>query len=346
MVASSDSGTGSLTSAQFTIRNNCINFLISGGNHPGETCIDLLINGERVLTATGGDSDILKWSGWNVARWKGRRAQIRIVDHHAGNWGHINVDHILFSDVLLNQDREHANWVDWGSDFYAARVFRDYDGVERSPLWMAWMSNWQYARNVPTSWGKGAESIPRNLQLVRSPKGYQIAQQPLSALKGLRGHLVKIDRRTVNGIVKLNEFRPQTNAYELEAVFDLRAANQQFGLNLCVGGSNKVVLGYDAMTSTVFLDRRASRNVSFSPSFPNIVSSPMPTRPDAIKFHIFVDQSSIEVFVNDGQIVLTSLIFPEPGDLGLDLFSSGGFASLRSLSAWPLESIWQNQPPT
>ena len=140
--------------------------------------------------------------------------------------------------------------------------------------------------------------------------------------------------------MNLTQFQPPANTYELDAVFNLSSTNQNFGLNLCVGGTNLVVVGYDVTTGNVFLDRRASGNVSFSSSFPSIVNAPLSTQAGYIEFHIFVDQSSIEVFANGGQAVLTSLIFPNPSSLGVQLFSANGVTTLRSLSAWNLTSIW------
>ena len=67
--------TGKLTSATFAITNNCISFLLGGGNHPGQTCINLLVDGVPVRTATGPNSDIMKWCGWDVTQWRGRAAQ-------------------------------------------------------------------------------------------------------------------------------------------------------------------------------------------------------------------------------------------------------------------------------
>jgi sucrose-6-phosphate hydrolase SacC (GH32 family) len=335
-----NAATGTLTSPSFTITRNCVNFLVGGGNNPGSTCINLLVNGSVVQTTTGNNDDTLRWAGWNVSQWVGQTAQIQIVDNGTGSWGHIDVDQIIFSDVLMNFNLEQANWVDWGSDFYAVRVYRDYDNVDPCAIWMGWMGNWLYANSVPESWGQGAESLPRNLGLVSSPRGCQLIQQPLSRFQKLRGPLVSIGPRTVQNTVGLAQFQPPANTYELNAVFNLSAANQNFGLNLCVGGSNKVVVGYDVATGNVFLDRRTSGNVSFSPSFPNIVTAPLSPQDGYVEFHIFVDQSSIEVFVNNGQAVLTSLIFPDPSSLGVQLFSANGVTTLRSLSAWNLSSIW------
>ena len=335
-----DAATGTLTSSTFTITRTCINFLVGGGNHPGLTCINLLVNGSVVQTATGNNDEILRWNGWNVTPWLGKNAQIQIVDNSAAGWGHIDVDQIIFSDVSMNFNLEQANWVDWGSDFYAARVYRDYDDPGACAIWQGWMDNWQYANNLPESWGMGAESIPRNLGLVPSPRGFQLIQQPLTRLQKLRGPLCSAGPRTIQGTTNLTQFQPTANTYELDAVFNLSATNQNFGLNLCVGPTNAVVVGYDAATGNIFLDRRASGNVSFSSSFPNIVTAPLSTAAGYVELHIFVDQSSIEVFGNGGQAVLTSLIFPDPSCLGVQLFSANGVTTLRSLSAWNLSSIW------
>jgi sucrose-6-phosphate hydrolase SacC (GH32 family) len=88
----------------------------------------------------------------------------------------------------------------------------------------------------------------------------------------------------------------------------------------------------------VNLDRRFSGDVSFRPKFPNISTVPFATAAGYVKFHVFVDTCSIEVFVNDGQRVLTSLIFPNPDNRAIELFSSNGPTTLRGLTAWPLSA--------
>ena len=98
-----DAAMGTLASPVFTITRRRINFLIGGGKHPGETCLNLLINGEVVRTATGpngvpGGTERLTWAGWDVADLAGKTARIEIVDRATGGWGHINVDQIIQSD--------------------------------------------------------------------------------------------------------------------------------------------------------------------------------------------------------------------------------------------------------
>jgi len=89
---------GTLTSPPFNISRKFINFLIGGGNHAGQTCINLLINGKVVRTAAGKDNEKLEWHFWNVREFEGKAAQIQIVDRASGGWGHINIDQIELSD--------------------------------------------------------------------------------------------------------------------------------------------------------------------------------------------------------------------------------------------------------
>lgn len=95
-----DGTTGTLTSPPFKIERPRLCFLIGGGMHPGETCMDLLIDGKAVRTATGpndkpGGTERLTWQSWDVTEFAGREAVLRIVDNHTGGWGHINIDQIV-----------------------------------------------------------------------------------------------------------------------------------------------------------------------------------------------------------------------------------------------------------
>ena len=93
-----DGPTGTLTSPKFKIDRRFMAFRIGGGNYEHSTCLDLLIDGKVVATATGRRSDRLSPSSWDVTRWQGQTAQIRAVDQETGDWGHINVDHIIQTD--------------------------------------------------------------------------------------------------------------------------------------------------------------------------------------------------------------------------------------------------------
>ncbi|HET6249937.1 MAG TPA: glycoside hydrolase family 32 protein [Tepidisphaeraceae bacterium] len=98
-----DQSTGTLTSPPFVISRSHISFLIGGGGFAGKTCMNLLVNGKIVRTATGpntkpGGSEALFPEAWDVSEFGSKTAVIEIVDQATGGWGHINVDQIVLTD--------------------------------------------------------------------------------------------------------------------------------------------------------------------------------------------------------------------------------------------------------
>ncbi len=98
-----DDARGTLTSPSFKIERDYLHFLIGGGGWSGRTCMNLLVNGQVVRTATGtntapGGSEQLQPAQWEIGGWLGRNAVLQIVDDATGTWGHINVDQIVQSD--------------------------------------------------------------------------------------------------------------------------------------------------------------------------------------------------------------------------------------------------------
>jgi uncharacterized protein (DUF608 family) len=95
----SDDVQGTLTSPAFTIERAYISFLVGGGSHAGRTCVNLLVDGKVVRTATGCDTEELHWANWDVRDLAGKTARVEIVDRQIGPWGHVLVDQIEFRDA-------------------------------------------------------------------------------------------------------------------------------------------------------------------------------------------------------------------------------------------------------
>ncbi len=93
-----DAAQGTLVSPPFVIERAFVDLLVGGGNHPGETCVELLVDGAVVRTATGADDERLDWESWDVRELAGTSARIRIADRSGAGWGHVNVDSIVQSD--------------------------------------------------------------------------------------------------------------------------------------------------------------------------------------------------------------------------------------------------------
>lgn len=102
--------TGTLTYSLFEIERDFINFLIGGGGFEGETCMNLIVDGEVVRTATGpnteeGGTKALAWHSWNVKQWKGKQARLQVVDNREDLWGYIAIDYIYQSDYSVKPVR-------------------------------------------------------------------------------------------------------------------------------------------------------------------------------------------------------------------------------------------------
>jgi uncharacterized protein (DUF608 family) len=97
-VEEKDRQTGTLTSRPFVIQRDFITFWIGGGNHPGKTCIDLVVDGKVVCSATGHNSNQMRRDGFNVRGLRGKTARLAIVDRETESWGNIGVAEIAFTD--------------------------------------------------------------------------------------------------------------------------------------------------------------------------------------------------------------------------------------------------------
>lgn len=336
-----DETTGKITSPEFEIEKDYINFLLGGGNHPNETAINLLVENKIVRSKTGVNTETMRWNNWNVSEFKGKKARVEIVDQHTGEFGHINIDHIMVSDKPAQQKRENAFWVDYGPDFYAVRSWQDAPINDVGRVWIAWMGNWLYAHDVPTDSWKGMQSLPRSLSLRTFSDGVKLIQTPTEELKKLRKDPFKATGLTIEGIVPLKEFNPDLNAYEIIIEFDTSGSGH-FGLHVAAGEENETIIGYKADTRQLYVDRTNSGNVSFNTAFPMVSKTELEPINDIIKLRIFVDQSSVEVFGNNGEVVISNLIFPEPGDVNIRFFSENGETIINKIDAWKMSSILKN----
>jgi len=97
-----DSFFGTLTSPEFTIERNYIVFRVGGGQQPGKACLELLLGDEVVASETGRSNLQMRTASFDVSKLKGKKARLRIRDSVAGGWGHVAVDHIVFSDATLD----------------------------------------------------------------------------------------------------------------------------------------------------------------------------------------------------------------------------------------------------
>ncbi len=336
-----DVSTGTLTSPSFKIKDKYISFLIGGGHHPNTTCINLLIGGKVVRKSTGKNNENLEWNSWDVNQYLTKDATIQIVDNDKGGWGHINIDQIMQTNRVITIEKNNAHWVDYGKDFYAAVSYSDIPAKDGRRIWIGWMSNWQYAQDLPTNPWRNAQSIPRSLSLKTFTDGIRLIQKPVNELSELRGEKFQFKDITLGENNRLFEAKDlKGSTLEIEAEIELGTSNN-FGFEVRKGDDQKTIIGYNVLKHSLFIDRSKSGDTKFNDQFTGIQTAPLMPESKKIRLHIFIDKSSLEVFANEGEIVMTDLIFPSESSSGLDFFVKGGEVQIKKLSVWKLRSIWE-----
>jgi uncharacterized protein (DUF608 family) len=149
-----DGPQGDLISDPFTIERKYIGFLIGGGDHPGETCMNLVIDGQIVRTATGKNLERLDPMSWDVSEFVGKTARLEIVDHHSGSWGHINLDHIVLADAPPDELLALRGPI----QMIAQELDLAFEGVERIETDAPTLGDWKFGP-VPAGDWRVAERV-------------------------------------------------------------------------------------------------------------------------------------------------------------------------------------------
>ena len=232
-----------------------------------------------------------------------------------------------------------AQWVDFGSDFYAALSWSNLPAHDAGPVWLAWMSAHAYAAQTPTSPWRGAMSVPRRLSLRSTPSGLVLCQQAIAAMQRLRGqHWSWSDMALRDSERALDLPGGDGRAIEVIARFAAHSASE-FGIKLRIGAGEATVVGFDCATQRVFVDRsQAGRSPAAAGFAGRRYARPVQPRHGVIELRILVDWSSVEVFVGGGEAVITELIFPSAGSDALSVYAIGGSVAVDAIEVWQLRS--------
>ena len=225
-----------------------------------------------------------------------------------------------------------TKWLDYGKDHYATVSFSDAPDGRRTV--MGWMSNWQYAPEVPTMQFRSANTLPREMGLFRAPDGQlYVSSTPSPEVDALRGALVKSVSKTSLGSKARTYSIPELCEIDME-ISPKKAESVEIELSNAAG--EKVVMIYDAKSDSLSFDRCKSGIVDFSQDFPAVTVSPAYTDGDKVGLRIFIDRSSIEVFGKDGRFAMTNLVFPNSPYSRLSVRATGGSARLSDLKIYSI----------
>ncbi|PTV93481.1 levanase [Halanaerobium saccharolyticum] len=252
-----------------------------------------------------------------------------------GSGGQYFVGHFdgkIYSEIDNFND---VNWLDYGQDFYAAQSWNNLPGDNKRNIWLGWMSNWDYANEVPTEVWKSAMSIPRELKLIKEKEEFNLLQQPINELKELRNEKYIFKNLRI-GKNNNKDFKGIKNPLEIVADFYLENKVEfeiQFKFN-----EDNLTLSYNDRNSKVIINRENSAS-SFHPDFKSEQIADLGEL-EKMKLQIFIDWSSIEIFINDGRWVITDLIFPEEVEMDIILNNFAEELIIDKLEIFELDSIW------
>jgi beta-fructofuranosidase len=233
-------------------------------------------------------------------------------------------------DIKEKYTYETFDEIDHGFDFYAPQTILD---KQNRRIMIAWMGMWE--RNMPTddlkhNWA-GAMTLPRILEL----RDNKIIQRPIDEMINYR-----LNEDSLHEIIK-GEKQTHIKGKVLEITLEIENIDaKQFGIKLFKSENEETVITYDVITSKVIFDRTRSgyliQGNTAKEDNSNIRKTNVDLRNNTLKLHIFLDKSSIEVFIQDGLRTMTALVYPKEHSEGISLFSSGGYAKF-DLKKWNIK---------
>ncbi len=237
-----------------------------------------------------------------------------------------------FTPDLDRNGRVPTKWLDYGKDHYATVSFSDAPDSRRTVI--GWMSNWQYAPEVPTMQYRSANTLPREMGIFRDSDGQlYVSSKPSPEIDAIRDRIFK---SVSNVNVGKNERK-----YAIPEICEILmtidpAKSDSVNISLSNDAGEHVDMTYNVEAGRLSFDRRESGIVDFSQDFPAVTATPTHSADGKINLRIFIDRSSIEVFEADGRFVMTNLVFPNTPYSSLSLSAYGGKAKISNLKIYTI----------
>ena len=235
---------------------------------------------------------------------------------------------------FVNESPTQTKWMDWGKDNYATVTWNN--APDGRCIALGWMSNWQYANNVPTRQYRSANTLARDLTLYREGQELYLKSTPSSEVKKARGKKVSIPSFKVSEKHEMvNLFEEKQGAYEVEIVIQ-NAGASKIAFCLLNDKGEKVSMYYDLNRKQFVMDRSESGTVDFSKDFPAVTVAPANVDKE-LTLRLFVDRSSIEAFGEDGKFVMTNLVFPSQPYVKMCFEADKNGYAVKTLNVYKLQ---------
>jgi fructan beta-fructosidase len=229
-----------------------------------------------------------------------------------------------------------TKWLDYGPDEYAGIT---WSNTGNRKIFIGWMSNWMYANQVPTVKWRNAMTIPRELHIKHVAKDMYVASEPVSELSKIQSGEITSENFTVTKTVDLSSLTKKDVTLPCHINLDLQGVHS-FSLILINNAGESLIIGYDKKMNRYFIDRTLSGKTDFHNEFAAKHTAPRISGNKDISLSILLDESSAELFADDGLSVMTEIFFPGKSynhiQIETDenvLFKKMQYASLKSI--WP-----------
>ncbi|ETT41909.1 glycoside hydrolase family 32 protein [Paenibacillus sp. FSL P4-0176] len=291
------------------------------GSHDGVwECPDLF------PLAVDGDSGQVKWVmlvsiGADPAFIEGSRTQYFTGDFDG-------------STFVPDEASHTVRWIDYGRDNYAGVSWSDVPEEDGRRLIIGWMSNWMYANQTPTNDYRGAMTIARELTLETRAGEVILIQRPARELEQARTPVLSLQDASIREVSEQLDALQLVN-YEIHAEW---TQDQTFHFALRSGADHETVVGVDLIRSEVYVDRSRSGIGNFHELFLSRHTAELKEVNGNQSLRIFVDHSSVEVFANDGQAVITDLIYPDADCQGISAHAENTDLVFSSLHIYEISS--------
>lgn len=235
---------------------------------------------------------------------------------------------------FVNESPTQTKWLDWGKDNYATVTWSNAPAGRCIAL--GWMSNWQYANNVPTTQYRSANTLARDLTLYRVGGELYLKSKPSPEIKKARAEEKKIPTFEVKGNYEVASLLADNKgAYEIEIAIENKGTSK-IDFSLMNEKGEKVAMYYDVVRKQFVMDRSASGIVGFSRDFPAVTVAPV-RNTDQIHLRLFIDRSSVEAFGEEGEYVMTNLVFPAEPYNRMVFSSDKGSYIVKSMNVYRLQ---------
>lgn len=244
-----------------------------------------------------------------------------------------------FNGEQFTADIKKQKWMDFGTDNYALVTWANIPATDGRRLALGWMSNWQYAQQVPTEKWRSAMTLPRELTLHKISGDYYIYSLPVKELNSIEDKTSEIFTPAFIANTTLLAEKPGKNLYKLQYTFlkpdtgdiEFRFSNKQ---------NEYLIIGYDAVLKQYYTDRTHSGNTGFNKEFAKKITASTFYNDSTVVFEIYLDHSSAELFADGGKLALTSIHFPSTPYNRIEIIARSGARLLRS-SHSELNGIWK-----